>query len=175
MDPFHMPSSAKAAGQATAQAPHTIRYSPPPGPPIQQYSWSPGQSPAQGSNEMSDSHSPLSTNSHAPLNHQPPNWNQGRPAPWQLGSHAQYGFYNPHSQHMTNEASEPVQAAYGWSKDQDDDGNSVERVRVVNYANQPEPEDVELTLHRGLQARQVSTHTPTTPTCSVLTPSNRSP
>ena len=56
---------------------------------------------------------------------------------------------------MSNEASEPAQTTFGWSKEQDDEGNSVERVRIVNYDRHPEPEDVELTLHRGLQARQV--------------------
>jgi hypothetical protein len=71
-----------------------------------------------------------------------------------------------------NEASEPAQTTYGWSKEQDDDGNSVERVRIVNYAEQPEPEDVELTLHRGLQARQVRTY----PHSKLsIDPSNRSP
>jgi len=154
MDPLYTPISAQAA----AQTPYT-RYSPPPGPPAPapEYSWSPtrspGRSPAQKSYEMSDKQSPQSTTSHVPVIQQ--DWNQGRPAPWQLGSHAQYGFYNAQAQYTSNEASEPAQTTYGWSKEQDEEGNSVERVRIVNYASLSEPEDVELTLHRGLQARQV--------------------
>ena len=112
---------------------------------------------------MSLSQSPQSTNSQIPFNqqNQQPTWNQRRPAPWQLGSHAQYGYQdNSQSHDPSNEASEPVQTTYGWSKNHGDDGNSVQRVRIVNYAEQPEPEDVELTLHRGLQARQVRTYQP---------------
>jgi hypothetical protein len=117
---------------------------------------------------MSSGQSPQSTSSHVPFNqerNQQGNGNQGRPAPWQLGSHAQYGFYNPQSQYSTNEASEPVQAPYGWSNEKDDDGQSLKRVRIVHYPMQPEPEDVELTLHRGLQARQVSTSPPPQAQC----------
>ena len=159
MDPYK--SSAQAAGQAAGQAAYPrLRYSPPPGPPVPQYSSSPAQSPVQYSTEMSLSQSPQSTDSQIPFNqqNQQANWNQGRPAPWQLGNHTQYGFYNGQLPDATNEASEPVQTAYGWSKDRDDSGHSVDHIRVVNYAGQPEPEDVELTLHRGLQAHQVGTH-----------------
>jgi hypothetical protein len=121
---------------------------------------------------MSLSQSPQSTNSQIPINqhNQQGNWNQGRPAPWQLGNHTQYGIYNGQSHGATNEASEPVQTTYGWSEDKTD---GVERVRIVNYAEQPEPEDVELTLHRGLQARQVRTQT--TPSSLGIHPSSRFP
>ena len=159
MDPNSYNTSAQAAGGGAYPR---YRYSPPPGPPIPQYPPSPTHSPAQHSTEMSLSQSPQSTSSQTPLNqqNQQANWNQRRPPLWQLGSHAQYGYHNSQLHNPSNEASEPIQTTYGWSKNQSDDRNSVERVRVVNYAERPEPEDVELTLHRGLQARQVRTHQP---------------